>query len=87
MPTYEYECHTCGRQFEVRQGMTDAPLEECPECHGRLRRLVSGGAGFILKGKDSGRAGSQGQACSREQGGGTCCGRDTRCDRPPCEGD
>lgn len=29
--------------------MSDAPLRKCPECGGRLERLVSSGA-FILKG-------------------------------------
>jgi putative FmdB family regulatory protein len=87
MPTYEYECQSCGYRFEVRQGITDAVLRECPECHGPVHRLVSGGTGFILKGRDFGQAGRHGQTCSLEQGGGTCCGRAERCDRPPCGGD
>jgi putative FmdB family regulatory protein len=53
VPTYEYECKICGLRFERRQAITDAPLAECPECRGEVRRLVSGGAGFILK--DNGR--------------------------------
>ncbi|MEW6385999.1 MAG: FmdB family zinc ribbon protein [Thermodesulfobacteriota bacterium] len=84
MPTYEYECRACGYQFEMPQGMLDAPLKKCPECQGPVRRLVSGWLGFILKGRDSGRVAHQGQACSRERGSGTCCGREERCDRPPC---
>jgi putative FmdB family regulatory protein len=87
MLTYEYECQTCGHTFESQQDITDPPREECPECHGQVRRLVSGGAGFILKGKSVGRSELRGQAWAREQGGGTCCGRDTRCDRPPCGDD
>lgn len=87
MLTYEYECQACGRTFEWRQGITEAPLEECPECQGPVHRLVSGGAGFMLKGRDSGWVGRQGKSCSMEQGGGTCCGREERCDRPPCGGD
>ncbi len=42
MPTYEYKCTACGRRFEQRQAITEAPLKDCPECKGRLRRLVSG---------------------------------------------
>ena len=87
MPTYEYECQSCGHRFEVRQGITDQVLEECPGCRGPVRRLISGGTGFILKGKGSGPLGRQGQTCSLEQGGGTCCGRAERCDRPPCGGE
>jgi putative FmdB family regulatory protein len=87
MLTYEYECPACGRTFEWRQGITEAPLEKCPECQGPVHRLASGGTGFMLKGRDFGWGGRQGKPCSMEQGGGTCCGRAERCDRPPCGGD
>ncbi len=50
MPTYEYQCKDCGFQFEEFQSIADAPLEECPSCHGQLVRLMSGGAGLIFKG-------------------------------------
>jgi predicted nucleic acid-binding Zn ribbon protein len=30
--------------------MTEAPIEVCPECHGRTKRLISGGAGILFKG-------------------------------------
>ncbi|MBN1504697.1 MAG: zinc ribbon domain-containing protein [Candidatus Eisenbacteria bacterium] len=84
MPTYEYECDACGLRFELKQSMKDAPLTECPECHGKVRRLVSGGAGFILKGSGRGRATGSGDACSLREFGRTCCGRDERCEEPPC---
>jgi putative FmdB family regulatory protein len=50
MPTYEYECRRCAHTFEVFQTMTDAPLRKCPECGGRVRRLIGAGAGIIFKG-------------------------------------
>jgi putative FmdB family regulatory protein len=50
MPTYEYECASCHRHSEAFQRMSDSPLRTCPKCHGRLRRLVSGGSGLIFKG-------------------------------------
>ena len=28
----------------------DLPLKKCPECNGKIRRLVSGGSGLIFKG-------------------------------------
>jgi putative FmdB family regulatory protein len=84
MPTYEYQCDSCGSTFEQQQSMTDPPLVECPQCHGPVRRLVSGGAGFILKGTGPGRAGKSGGGCSFEQVGRTCCGRDERCGKPEC---
>ncbi len=50
MPTYEYECTKCGHTFEAFQSMKDAPLSSCPECRGRVRRLIGGGLGVIFKG-------------------------------------
>jgi len=87
MPTYEYECESCGLTFERRQAITEPPLTECPKCTGKVRRLVSGGAGFILKGSSPGRMGQNRQTCSLEQVGRTCCGREERCGKPPCGGD
>jgi putative FmdB family regulatory protein len=87
MPTYEYECESCGLKFERQQGITEMPLSECPECHGKARRLVSGGTGFILKGTGSSRMRQSSGSCSLEQSGKTCCGRDERCGKPPCKGE
>jgi putative FmdB family regulatory protein len=50
MPTYEYECKSCGYSFEVFQSMKDEPLKVCPECGKEIRRLITGGSGVIFKG-------------------------------------
>lgn len=50
MPTYEYECTKCGHNFELHQRIVDPPLRTCPECRGKLIRIISGGGGVILKG-------------------------------------
>ena len=50
MPTYQYRCNTCHHEFEVFQSITEDPLTTCPECRGEVRRLISGGAGFLFKG-------------------------------------
>jgi putative FmdB family regulatory protein len=50
MPTYEYECKSCGHNFEAFQSMTEEPLRECPECGREVRRLINGGGGVIFKG-------------------------------------
>ncbi len=45
MPIYEYRCQSCGHQVEVMQKMSDAPLEECPACHGHeMKKLISAGS-------------------------------------------
>jgi putative FmdB family regulatory protein len=86
MPTYQYECNACGLRFERVQAITEKSLTECPECHGKVRRLVSGGAGFIFKDSDNHRIGRKESRCSLESSGTTCCGRDERCGKPACEG-
>jgi putative FmdB family regulatory protein len=50
MPTYEYRCTACGREFEELQAINDPPLEKCPQCGQAVERLLSAGAGFIFKG-------------------------------------
>ena len=50
MPTYDYKCENCDHMFEYFQTMSDLPLKKCPECTGKIRRLVSGGSGLIFKG-------------------------------------
>lgn len=58
MPTYEYSCEKCGKNFDVVQSMRDETLKECPKeyCqqkrwgHGKVKRLLGSGAGLIFKG-------------------------------------
>ncbi len=50
MPTYDYKCLACDVRFEKFQGITAPPIEECPECGGRVKRLIGAGAGLIFKG-------------------------------------
>jgi putative FmdB family regulatory protein len=85
MPTYEYQCNTCGHQFEQEQAITSEPLTECPKCQGRISRLLSGGTGFILKGSGHGESSRGASDCSFEQTGTTCCGRSQRCETPSCK--
>ncbi|RPI79313.1 MAG: zinc ribbon domain-containing protein [Desulfobacteraceae bacterium] len=85
MPTYEYECEICGLKFERRQAISEPSISECPQCRGKVRRLISGGTAFILKGANPGRTGKTGESCSLEQTGTTCCGRQERCGKPPCK--
>ena len=49
MPIYEYACTSCGERTEAKQSFDDPPLEECPVCGGRLRKLYSP-VGIVFKG-------------------------------------
>ncbi len=58
MPTYEYACAKCGKNFDAYQSMRDDPFPECPKelCrqkkwgHGKVKRLLGTGAGLLFKG-------------------------------------
>jgi putative FmdB family regulatory protein len=41
MPLYEYECEACAHRFEVIQKFSDPPIDTCPACQGRVRKLLS----------------------------------------------
>ena len=84
MPTYEYKCEKCGYVFDKFQSMSAKPLGKCPKCNGKAQRLISGGAGVIVKSSGFYATDYQSKsspACGRSQ---TCCGRDTPCDNKPC---
>lgn len=51
MPTYEYRCPACGRDFELFQRMSDRPGAPCPGCGQASERLISGGGGLLFKGE------------------------------------
>jgi putative FmdB family regulatory protein len=58
MPTYEYICEKCGREFEAFQSISVRPLRFClkgscprrPWGRGRVKRKISAGAGLLFKG-------------------------------------
>jgi putative FmdB family regulatory protein len=49
VPTYAYTCTECGHSFDAVQSFSDAPLTECPQCSGRLRKRFSP-VGVVFKG-------------------------------------
>ena len=84
MPTYDYQCRSCGARFVRQQSMSDQAIDKCPECGGEVERLITGGSGFIMK--DGVAVSKEAANCSLEATGRTCCGRDQRCGKPPCDG-
>ena len=40
MPLYEYECFLCNHRFERILRVADASAVSCPECGGKVRRLL-----------------------------------------------
>ena len=48
MPIYEYKCARCG-VVEVMQGIKQTPLRKCPNCKGKVEKMISSSS-FVLKG-------------------------------------
>ena len=71
MPIYEYQCKVCGKISEFLTGADNKERLVCKNCGSLdLERIIS--AASII-----------GQS-SKRQLGHTCCGREERCDTPPC---
>jgi len=65
MPTYEYACTECGKHIEVVQSMSDAPLDTCAVCGGKLRKVFSP-IGIVFKGSGFYRTDSRGKPAKAE---------------------
>ena len=63
MPLYEYQCTACEQRFERIQKFSDPPVDTCPSCGGKVRKLLSSpaiqfkGSGWYIT--DYARAGSK----------------------------
>ena len=51
MPTYEYICDACGKEYEKFQSIMSKPDRVCPSCKARkVRRKIGIGSAVIFKG-------------------------------------
>ena len=85
MPIYEYECPDCGCRFERLESITASREAVCPECGRMTKRMLSSGTGFIIRGEAQpthNRQKLESPPCDLSA---PCCGRETRCEKPPCE--
>jgi len=72
MPIYEYQCPSCGKITETLvQGFFATKAPKCPDCgHDTARRLSL--PALVTE--------------TSHHSGKTCCGREERCEKPPCSG-
>src|SRR6266581_463843 len=97
MPTYGYRCSNCGHEFEIQQKMADKPLTACPECQGKLTKILYPvgisfkGSGFYTTdyksaGKGAG-ASSDGVAASAESSSSSESKAETKSESKPAKSD
>src|SRR3989442_7972963 len=65
MPIYDYRCDHCGHVFSAVQSYKDPPLEKCPNCGKRPRRLIVAPA-VVFKGSGWYKTDSRGKAPKEE---------------------
>ena len=74
MPIYEYRCETCGDVSEYLVGLGDDERIQCKVCGASGMARILSASSFTLQ--------SPGRMLGR-----TCCGREERCEAPPCSGE
>jgi putative FmdB family regulatory protein len=71
MPIYEYECADCGNVIEILMRSELNHTIKCPKCGSdNLQKLITASYAIRVNGMSDTST--------------TCCGRDERCDTPPC---
>ncbi len=71
MPIYEYKCEICGNVSEYLSGTENDEPIKCRQCGSfKMNRILSVSSFNVHS-----RKGTSGK---------TCCGREQRCDTPPC---
>jgi putative FmdB family regulatory protein len=70
VPTYDYQCRSCGDVTEVIHAMTDDGPSVCERCGGSLRRVLYP-AGIIFKGSGFYRTDSRASSGSADGGAST----------------
>lgn len=70
MPTYDYQCRSCGAVTEVIHAMTEDGPSVCEVCGGELRRVLYP-AGIIFKGSGFYRTDSRADGSPSSSGSST----------------
>ena len=70
MPIYDYRCDECGHVFSAVQSYSESPIQICPNCGKRPRRLISMTA-IVFKGGGWYKTDSRGAAPKEAGDGGS----------------
>lgn len=70
MPTYDYQCRSCGSMTEVIHSMLEEGPTVCERCGGQLRRVIHA-SGIIFKGSGFYRTDSRADSQAKSTGDGS----------------
>ena len=73
MPVYDFRCQQCGKVVEVFQRTNEVKGVHCPDCGSQPMEKLFSPAYFVMK--------------NAKPHGVPCCGREERCEKPPCSED
>ena len=74
MPKYDYKCSACGLVYEKREGFDAPSVQECPECSGQARRVLTppaivfkGSGWYITDSRKSSLSDAKGEAAGADK--------------------
>jgi len=73
VPVYDFRCRECGKVVEVFQRTNEGQGVCCPDCGSQPMEKLFSPAYFMTT--------------NAKPAGSTCCGREERCEKPPCSQD
>jgi putative FmdB family regulatory protein len=85
VPTYDYQCRSCGRTFEVIHSMSEDGPSVCEECGGALRRVFHP-TGIIFKGSGFYKTDSRSSGSASVSGGTKTTSKSPDGDKKPATG-
>src|SRR3977135_1358931 len=65
MPIYEFVCEACGQLVERLQKVSDPPPKACPECGGKMAKIMSRNSFQLKGGRSYGHLSSSARASSK----------------------
>ena len=87
MPLYEYQCTKCKHRFERIQKFSDPEVKKCPECGGKVEKLLSApavqfkGSGWYVT-DYANKSGSKAKSGTSEDGASSAAGDDSSASAP-----
>lgn len=70
MPTYDFQCESCGHKFSMFTSIQEKDQVTCPQCQGKTKQLFTG---FLYKKSKSG-GDSAASTTSRSCSASSCAG-------------